>query len=118
MTPTGFATCLAVVSSIRNQKSAKQANEHQNNEHETGDQKEDSLAHWVQCWIDDMGCHQEQQEREWCDADEKDGCAHEEKHPADLLDGCQRLLVHFCHLRQPEYQDRVVRGACGVSTAL
>src|ERR1039458_3387624 len=45
MTPTGFATCLAVVSSIRNQKSAKQANEHQNNEHETGDQKEDTLAH-------------------------------------------------------------------------
>src|ERR1039457_3270979 len=108
MTPTGFATCLAVVSSVRNQEPAKHADEHQNNEHERGDQKEDTLAHRVQGWIDDMGCHQEQQDQEWCDPDEKDRCAHKEKHPSALLDGCQRLLVQSCHLRQPEYQYRLV----------
>ena len=57
MTLTGFATCLAVFSSIRNQESAKHANEHQDNDHGTGEEEEDTYADRVQRSINDMGCH-------------------------------------------------------------
>ena len=58
MTPTGFATFLAVFSSIRNQESAKHANEHQDNDHGTGEEKDDTQAESeLEPGINDMGCH-------------------------------------------------------------
>jgi hypothetical protein len=72
--------------------------------------------YWIQCRIDGMGCHQEQQDQEGCDPHQKDRCADNENTSSDLLHGCQRLLVYFCHLPNQNIDIGLSVGACGVST--